>query len=69
MTKPLKALLIALVVLVILELVSHRHGHWGALDSWPSFYGVLGFLGATLMVFAARFLAPLLRRKDDHYDA
>lgn len=42
-------------------------GYFGV-DGWFAFAAVFGFLSCAAMVFAAKALGALLKRKDDYYD-
>ena len=51
---------------VIAEPLIHRHPH-GDLDWGFSLYAVLGFVGCTLMILAAKGLGLWLKRGEDYY--
>ena len=44
-----------------------KHPHF-AVEGWPAFYPVYGFVGSVLLVLAAKRLRRLLRRDEDFYE-
>ena len=55
-------------VLVILELLIHRH----EVHSWEglfAFYPLYGFVGIVILVLLARLLRKVAMRPEDYYDA
>jgi hypothetical protein len=66
-----KYLFISLVVLLVVELILSKsvHGHihfpW---ESYYGFYAVYGFVSCVLLVFIAKGMRLILKRKEDYYD-
>jgi hypothetical protein len=59
------ALILAGTVLV--QLAIPIEGHFG-IDGWFGFAAAFGFLSCVAMVFGAKALGVLLKRRDDYYD-
>lgn len=59
---------IVLALTVAAELVTGSAGHLGGMDQWFAFPAVFGFLSCCAMVFGAKLLGMVLKRKDDYYD-
>lgn len=55
------------VVLIVLDLVIHRHAEVG-FDGWFGFYGVYGFVACVTLILAAKLLRRVLMRPEDYYD-
>ena len=55
------------VVLIVLDLVVHRHAEAG-FDGWFGFYGVYGFVACVTLILAAKLLRRVLMRPEDYYD-
>ncbi len=60
--------ILVLAVTVALELFTGTAGHFHGVDEWFAFPAVFGFLGCVAMVFVAKVLGFILKRKDDYYD-
>ena len=58
---------ISLVILLILDLFIPKHGHF-AWENAPSFYAVYGFIACVSLIFVAKFLRLLVKRKENYYD-
>jgi hypothetical protein len=54
------------LLLLLTDLVLHRHGHYG-FEVWFGFYAFYGFVACTLLVLAARELRKLLMRDENYY--
>lgn len=54
-------------VLVGLDFILHRHGHF-RFEEWPAFYAVVGFAAFYLIVIAGKHLRKVLMRDEDYYD-
>lgn len=59
---------IVLGLTVLAELVFGSAGHLGGPDEWFAFPAIFGFLSCCVMVFGAKLLGLILKRKDDYYD-
>ena len=55
-------------LVVACELVTGTAGHFGGPDEWFGFAAAFGFLACAAMVFGAKLLGTLLKRKDTYYD-
>lgn len=63
----LYALYILAAVLVVIDLIIHRH----ILHPWErliGFYPIYGFIGIVILVFASIGLRKLVMRREDYYD-
>ena len=58
---------VSLVILLVLDLFIPKHGHF-ALENAPSFYAVYGFIACVSLIFVAKLLRLLVKRKEDYYD-
>ena len=58
---------ISLAILLVLDLFIPKHGHF-AWENAPSFYAVYGFIACVSLIFVAKFLRLLVKRKEDYYD-
>ena len=63
----IRGLVVVCVLLVGLEFVIHKHGHFG-FEKFPGFYAIFGFAAFTTAIFAGKLLRALLRRDEDYYD-
>lgn len=58
---------VSLVVLLIIDFFLHKHVHF----SWekaPCFYAVYGFIACVSLIFVAKLLRLLVKRREDYYD-
>ncbi len=60
--------IIVLAITVAAEWLTGTAGHFHGVDEWFAFPAVFGFLVCVAMVFAAKVLGFILKRKDDYYD-
>lgn len=58
---------VLLLMTILAEFFVELHAHFSQAD-WFSFNAVFGFFACFIMVFFARLLGFLIRRKDDYYD-
>ena len=58
---------ISLVLLLEIDLLIPKHGHF-AWEEAPFFFAVYGFIGCVSLIFIARVLRFLVKRKEDYYD-
>lgn len=56
-----------LAVLLVIELFITKHGHFPWEEAF-GFYAVYGFMGCVSLIFIAKGLRWLVRRKEDYYD-
>ncbi|MDA1260876.1 MAG: hypothetical protein O3A20_09680 [Planctomycetota bacterium] len=66
-TRLYRGLWIAGALLVLLDLVVHRHAEVG-FDGWFSFYAVYGFVACVALVLTAKVLRRVVMRSEDYYD-
>jgi hypothetical protein len=58
---------ISLLILLSVEFFTPKHGHF----SWEEahgFYAVYGFIGCVSLIFIAKGLRWLVKKKEDYYD-
>ena len=61
-------LLLALcILLVVLELVMHRHSSF-AWEGWLGFYALWGFVSLFGVVIIGKQLRRFIKRREDYYD-
>lgn len=58
---------ISLAILLVLDLFIPKHGHF-SWENAPSFYAVYGFIACVSLIFVAKLLRLLVKRKEDYYD-
>lgn len=46
----------------------HKHGHFD-FEQWLGFYGWFGFLSYVGLIYVAKGLRRLVKRREDYYDA
>ncbi|MFT5392308.1 MAG: uncharacterized membrane protein YhaH (DUF805 family) [Gammaproteobacteria bacterium] len=66
-TKVAWTLYVVCAVLVLLELVIHRHADVG-IDGWFGFYAAYGFFGSVFLVMVAKQMRRVLKRPEDYYE-
>lgn len=57
---------VLLVLLTLLDLVIHKHGHFGIEDSF-GFGSWYGFVSCVVLVFFSKALGKVLKRRDTYY--
>ena len=58
---------ISLVLLLAIDLFISKHGHF-AWEEAPFFFAVYGFIGCVGLIFIAKVLRLLVKRKENYYD-
>jgi len=58
---------ISLIVLLGIDFFITKHVHF-PWERAPGFYAVYGFIGCVSLIFVAKILRLLVRRKEDYYD-
>ena len=58
---------ISLLILLAIDLIVHKHGHF-PWEEVPEFFAVYGFIGCVSLIFVAKALRLLVKRKEDYYD-
>lgn len=58
---------IALAILLVLDLFIPKHGHF-TWENAPSFYAVYGFIACVSLIFVAKLLRLLVKRREDYYE-
>lgn len=59
--------LLTLALTVIIGVLVDLHPHF-AIERWPGFYAIFGFLTCLVMIVVAKGLGLLLKRPDSYYD-
>ena len=62
-----KGFYIALLVLLAVDYFIPKHGHFAWESAW-AFYAAYGFIGCVGLIFMAKGLRWLVKRKEDYYD-
>jgi hypothetical protein len=57
----------SLLVLLILDFFVHKHGRF-SWETAPAFFAVYGFMGCVSLIFVAKLLRLIVKRKEDYYD-
>ena len=65
--KARKYFYIFLGILLILDFFIPKHGHF-PWESAPEFFAVYGFVACVSLIFVAKLLRLLVKRKEDYYD-
>ena len=58
---------VACVVLLLVDFVHHRHGHYG-FEELTGFFAFFGFLACTGLIMASKGLRRIVMRDEDYYD-
>lgn len=58
---------LSLLILLIVDLFVPKHGHFPWEEAY-AFYAAYGFIGCVGLIFVAKGLRWLVRRKEDYYD-
>ena len=58
---------ISLLVLLIIDLFVHKHVHF-SWENAPCFYAVYGFVACVSLIFGAKLLRLLVKRREDYYE-
>ncbi len=58
---------IFLGILLIVDFFIPKHGHF-PWESAPEFFAVYGFVACVSLIFVAKLLRLLVKRKEDYYD-
>lgn len=66
-TKIFYALCVVCVLLVLADLLYHKHVHY-FFESWLGFHGFFGLIGCVFLVLAAKQMRKVVMRKEDFYD-
>lgn len=54
------------LILFLADFTYHKHGHF-AIEDWPGFYAVYGFVMFTGLVIAAKTLRTFIKRPENYY--
>jgi hypothetical protein len=57
----------SLLVLLIIDFFIHKHGEF-PWEAAPDFYAVYGFVSCVALIFIAKLLRKIVRRKENYYD-
>lgn len=66
-TRLLRGFYIACIVLVIADLIVHRHIMM-AWEKIPAFYAIYGFVACVVLVVVAKMMRKVVMREEDYYD-
>ncbi len=58
---------ISLILLLIIDFFIPKHGHF-SWENAPGFYAVYGFIGCVSLIFVAKLLRVIVKRKENYYD-
>lgn len=58
---------ISLCALLIVDFLIPKHGHF-PWETVPEFFAVYGFIGCVGLIFIAKILRWVVKRKEDYYD-
>jgi hypothetical protein len=58
---------ISLLVLLVVDFFVHKHGHF-PWEEALEFFAVYGFISCVSLIFIAKVLRLLVKRKEDYYD-
>jgi hypothetical protein len=58
---------LSLVALLVIDFFVSKHGHF-PWENAPGFYAVYGFIGCVSLIFIAKVLRLLVKRREDYYD-
>jgi hypothetical protein len=54
-------------LLVVFDLFTHRHPHFG-FDGFVGFYALLGFVSCAALILFSKLVSLVLKVKEDYYD-
>ena len=57
----------SLVVLLLIDFFIHKHGDF-TWETAPEFYAVYGFVSCVALIFIAKLLRKIVRKKENYYD-
>ena len=57
----------ALLALLIIDFFIHKHGDFPWEDT-PEFFAAYGFVSCVALIFIAKLLRKIVRRKENYYD-
>jgi hypothetical protein len=57
----------SLLVLLIIDFFIHKHGDF-PWENAPEFFAVYGFVSCVALIFIAKLLRKIVRRKENYYD-
>jgi hypothetical protein len=57
----------SLLVLLIIDFFIHKHGEF-PWENDPEFFAVYGFVSCVALIFIAKLLRKIVRRKENYYD-
>ena len=62
-----KGFYVSLLILLVVEIFISKHGHFPWEEAY-GFYAVYGFIGCVSLIFIAKGLRWLVKRREDYYD-
>ena len=57
----------SLLVLLIIDFFIHKHGDF-PWEDMPEFFAAYGFVSCVALIFIAKLLRKIVRRKENYYD-
>jgi len=66
-TRLVYALYAACALVLLADLMVHRHAHFG-FEQWAGFFAVFGFFAYVAIVNAGKLLRRLVKRPENYYD-
>ena len=58
---------VSLLILLVIDFFTPKHGHF-PWEAAFAFYAVYGFIGCVSLIFIAKALRWLVKRREDYYD-
>ena len=58
---------VSLLILLVIDFFTPKHGHF-RWEEAHGFYAVYGFIGCVSLIFIAKALRWLVKRREDYYD-
>lgn len=58
---------VSLLILLIIDFFVHKHAEF-TWEGIPEFYAAYGFVSCVLLIFIAKVLRLLIKRKENYYD-
>jgi len=59
---------IVLGLLVVPDFFMHKHTLFSAVEAWPGFYAVFGFVACVIIILVSKLFGFALKVREDYYD-
>lgn len=59
---------LVLVLLVLPDFFIHKHTLFSAVEGFPGFYALFGFIACVAIILISKVLGFVLKRPEDYYD-